>query len=139
MNKRGFTLLELMIVVAILGVLATIAFPRFSVAVRSANEKTTLGRLSSVRKALVLYSIDLDGRFPDDISLLTSPGNKYISSIFPIFTQEHGQVSSVNYSATLDKTLDSGGWGYVTSGDEKGSLWIQCTHRDANGKVWAEY
>ena len=51
-SLRGFTLIELMIVVAILAVLALIALPKFSNMIRRANEASSKGQLGSVRAAI---------------------------------------------------------------------------------------
>jgi len=51
MNK-GFTLIELMIVVAIIGILAAIAIPQFANLVAKSQEGRTKANLGTIRSAL---------------------------------------------------------------------------------------
>jgi len=50
-NSKGFTLIELMIVVAIIGILSAIAIPKFADLIRKSNEGATKGNseLSAVQ------------------------------------------------------------------------------------------
>ncbi|MFH0926501.1 MAG: prepilin-type N-terminal cleavage/methylation domain-containing protein [bacterium] len=54
LSKKGFTLIELMIVVAIIGILATIAIPsftRFSCKAKQSEAKANLGSIFTAEKA----------------------------------------------------------------------------------------
>jgi prepilin-type N-terminal cleavage/methylation domain-containing protein len=81
MNKKGFTLIELMIVVAIIGILAAIAIPKFADLINKSKEGATKGALSSVRGALQVYYGDNEGLFPTDSLVILTTDGKYINSI----------------------------------------------------------
>src|SRR5882672_7951405 len=81
-TKRGFTLIELMIVVAIIGILAAIAIPKFSQLITKGNEANTKGNLGAIRSALSIYYGDTEGSYPStsDLSGLTN-NSKYMTVI----------------------------------------------------------
>lgn len=55
-NKKGFTLIELVVVIAILGILAALAIPRFTGTRESANTQTVISNLRSIESAVELYA-----------------------------------------------------------------------------------
>jgi type II secretion system protein G len=60
--KKGFTLVELMIVIVIIGILAAIAIPKFADMVDKSKEGATKGQLTSLRSAINLYYSDNEGK-----------------------------------------------------------------------------
>ena len=53
-KQRGFTLIELVVVIALLGILAAFAIPRFASLEREARSATTQGLSGSVRSAAAM-------------------------------------------------------------------------------------
>lgn len=55
MNRKGFTLIELMVVVVIIGILSSIAIPKFTSIKEQANEAACRCNLRSLGSAEALY------------------------------------------------------------------------------------
>jgi len=62
--KRGFTLVEILIVVVILGILAAIVVPQFTQASTEAKISSTTSSLQSLRGQLQLYKIEHNDNLP---------------------------------------------------------------------------
>ena len=77
-GKKGYTLLELMIVVAIVGILVTLAIPNFQQSAMKAKETALKQNLFTMRAVLDQYYADR-GDYPDSLESLVE--GKYLRSI----------------------------------------------------------
>ena len=75
---RGFTLLEMMVVVMIIGMLAAMVVPNLLRNKDTANQKKALADIVALEGALDLYYLDHNGYPINDVGLnaLVSPGRK---------------------------------------------------------------
>jgi Tfp pilus assembly protein PilE len=133
--------MELMIVVTIIGILATIAVPKFADLLRKSNEGATRGNLGSMKSALSIYYADMEGVYPDTPTALTING-KYMSLIPQAKTPPYHAANNA-FLLAADNTGhdDNNGWVYVnaTSDSNYGVAFINCTHTDSKGSVWSSY
>jgi prepilin-type N-terminal cleavage/methylation domain-containing protein len=141
MGRRGFTLIELMIVVAIIGILAAIAIPKFAELIRKSNEGSTKGNLGAIRSALTIYYSDMEGQYPDHLGALTTAG-KYMSDLPKAHAAGyHSPTTSQQITRVSAVISDYGGWMYddIPTSSDFGRVFLNCTHTDTKGTFWSAY
>ena len=106
-NKRGFSLVELMVVVAIMGVLASIAIPAFNEYRKSAKKNAYKADLTALHKGWQAFGVELDSFCDRE----TSPTNASISNVGMealLSSKLYGDTSSaVDASCTAGTTCTS--------------------------------
>jgi type IV pilus assembly protein PilA len=112
-NERGFTLIELMIVIAIIAIIAAIAIPNLIEARKGANEASAIGAMRTLASAQALYQSG--GK---EMGASTSAGKPVYASV----------MSSLSSKNLVDNVLGGGTKaGYVfTLGTSNTDTW-SCT------------
>ena len=120
--QQGFTLIELMIVVAIIGILAAVALPAYQDYTTRAKVSELILAASSGRTALS-EAYATNGSFPDDTSsadYVTNASSKYVKSV--VYTEENSKaIITVTGTAELgagvtDPTIKLTGEGNSATG-----------------------
>lgn len=80
-NAKGFTLIELMVVIAILGILATIVVPRMLGSVDEANVTAAKSQIQALRMAVTQFRLE-NNRFPESLDELINNerGKRYLDA-----------------------------------------------------------
>ncbi len=79
-NKKGFTLIEMLVVVLIIGILAGIALPQYQMAVTKAKVASILPLMRRWKDALAEYKLQHGNYCPDDIGC---PNASYLNANWP--------------------------------------------------------
>jgi general secretion pathway protein G len=139
-EPKGFTLIELMLVVAIIGLLSSIAIPKFANLIIKSKEAAVKGHLGAFRSAISIYYADNEGLYPQGFFSFTT---KYIESIPRIGVPtwpSHRNGSDITGPPVTDWAPVPGkpapAWVFNPL---VGELVVNCTHSDSTGQVWSTW
>ena len=144
---KGFSIVEVIILIAIVVIIVFVAMPKFNMLIRRSNEGMTRGNLASLRSAISIYYGENDGNFPGNniAEVLVNDEGKYIDSIPFAYCPPYHHRNNVILTG-IDfptESANTGGWGYKDSdngtGRNWGEIWINCTHTDSRGIIFSEY
>jgi general secretion pathway protein G len=143
-RTRGFTLVEILIVVIILGILAAIVIPQFSNASSDARRSSLSGQLQTMRSQIGLYALQHGDQYSpklvaggatawDDMVIKTNADHTAGGNFGPYL---QGPPAN-NLNADSSVTVVSGTTDYSTGGVAAPASAGGWVFNSTTGKVWA--
>ncbi|GLI57546.1 type II secretion system pseudopilin OxpG [Propionigenium maris DSM 9537] len=130
-EKKGFTLIEVMIAVVIVAILTTVVTPQFHSLVMKAKESKLMESLSTIRSAVDVEYAKANGRYPEEIGVQMFKEGRIPED--PV--KETSQVF-YNYDEEIIIMSTDGGWVYNPT---KGEVRVNNTDEDLAGTPYSEY
>lgn len=125
-NQRGFTLIELVIIIVILGILAAVAIPKYQDITGEAKEASARAALGSLRSGVTIYyanqAVTTGTAIWPSVVQVSTPGTVMAQSIPPNpYQAEANAPDSIVTGVTKGTTVGTrGGWAYNAA---TGEIW----------------
>ena len=131
-RRSGFTLIEILIVVLILGILASIVIPQFSNTSRDARRSALSSTVQSVRHQIGMYRLEHGDTLPD----LTTDWSSFTGVTVYNARNFGPYMQTVPQNDVMDgATAVKNGTG-VAAGDTVGFVYDYGTAGDGSGRFW---
>jgi general secretion pathway protein G len=132
-KRGGFTLVEILIVVVILGILAAIVIPQFTNASESAKVSSLISQLQTIRSQLELFQVQHNGNYPtldDTWAIMTStstametgPGAGTAGSKYGPYLQQP-PINPFTETAAIGNT-NADGWDYTAASGQIKAIFV---------------
>lgn len=95
-NVRGFTLMEIIVVIAILGALAALAIPRFTGVLANSQKNTDLANIRIVESAIELYAAE-KGKMDSDVDTF----DELVTELYTVGYLKNSEIKAVSEGKTF--------------------------------------
>jgi prepilin-type N-terminal cleavage/methylation domain-containing protein len=125
-SQKGFTLVELLVVISIIGVLATLVLLQLGTARAKSRDAKRISDVNQIRSAVEQYFEDHDGKYPTAITsgnlskymtnIPVDPlsgaayGYAFDPTVNPIRFQIRAELEGTGNALKSDADIDSSGW-----------------------------
>jgi MSHA pilin protein MshA len=107
-NQKGFTIIELVVVIVILGILAAVAFPKFQDLSGSAKLAVVNGGVAAFKSAAVITLAKNAGTIPTAASVIaqtTAESVSFVGTCPGPISAQYTTDTAVSVSFTMDATV----------------------------------
>ncbi len=125
-KNKGFTLIEIILVIVIIGILAAIIVPKFAGTTDKAKIATTKANLGSLRSAVRLFQTNNDGTPPAALA----------ADLVPTYIKQIPEEAVTPSNAVVGAVNGAGGWAYDPA---TGEVEVNLLGNDANGDPYSGY
>ncbi|MDI6752588.1 MAG: type II secretion system protein [bacterium] len=144
-KRKGFTLVEIMVVVMIIGILLAIMIPRVNMVMDRGREKATHKNLQAIQAAVNAYCVrDTEDVYPTSDANFKAILSEYFEEV-PYALLKRNAVNpnenKVVVAASTANIDNSGGWVLVigTTSDQCGRVFINSQEKDTFHIYYSTY
>ena len=114
-REKGFTLIEVLLVTAIIGILAALFIPAFLSSIQKGKQKGTMQDMNGIAKSIIDYVVDV-GRAPEQSGPMV-PGSAFIGQLQPFYQKTIPSIDQwgTAFNVYCGTAIDSAGIGGVTA------------------------